>query len=641
MSNPSSIANCSFWLDPTESSLYSVAGGTVSSVTLLRSRMNTNHFYTTTSTKYPFISSNSPLNNKTSLFFNGSNSQGTVQGTGFGYSNISTFTLAAVFRTTSSISGSMPLIRAGSASFLYGTINNNFFYFINGDPQYGAATRPLTNVFNTTVIMIAVYNNSTTNIYANSTQFSSITNVPLVNYNYWDIGDVTPYGFNSAFIGYSGDIITYSKALTDTERNGLYTYLLEKWNFDASFPPIPYPLPRVESNALQFWWRSPIAFSTSITSYTITDDTNTTYTSSTQFSARVENLTLGNSYSFKIFANSPNGSTISTFFKTVSTCVKPQPPTSLSYSSVGNDGFVFSWSNPTDNGNGTLLGTCLSFIHNGSNISKLSAIGYDTTSAFTYLPTGSTFTVGFQSVNDSAYSSPAYLSSIVTGSNSIISSNLIINFTAQDYSGSGTWSNTGSLGSNYNATIETGSPSKNIAGNAVVLDGSTNFTFSNINLGNTWTASVWVKPTSLPFESAAGWVTQLGSGGPINLMIYGNFLAVGGNASGTQISGGFYNSGSGFVNPTAVNVSSNTWYNLTYTWDSSNLILYVSGSSNAAVTSSDVATSSGLAYRIGRGYDAGATNFITGEVGQILIYNRALTSAEVLSNYQVTSNLYV
>jgi hypothetical protein len=124
-------------------------------------------------------------------------------------------------------------------------------------------------------------------------------------------------------------------------------------------------------------------------------------------------------------------------------------------------------------------------------------------------------------------------------------------------------------------------------------------------------------------------------------MIYGNFLAVGGNASGTQISGGFYNSGSGFVNPTAVNVSSNTWYNLTYTWDSSNLILYVSGSSNAAVTSSDVATSSGLAYRIGRGYDAGATTFITGEVGQILIYNRALTSAEVLSNYQVTSNLYV
>jgi hypothetical protein len=40
------------------------------------------------------------------------------------------------------------------------------------------------------------------------------------------------------------------------------------------------------------------------------------------------------------------------------------------------------------------------------------------------------------------------------------------------------------------------------------------------------------------------------------------------------------------------------------------------------------------------GQNWNATTPMTGEVGQILIYNRALTAAEVLQNYTVTSNTF-
>jgi hypothetical protein len=119
-------------------------------------------------------------------------------------------------------------------------------------------------------------------------------------------------------------------------------------------------------------------------------------------------------------------------------------------------------------------------------------------------------------------------------------------------------------------------------------------------------------------------------------MIYGNFAVVGGNAGASQISGGFYD-GSSFTNPTAVDVSTNVWYHLTYTWDGTTIRLYVSGASTASDATGRTATSSGQVYRIGRSYDGGSTSYITGEIGQVLIYNRAITGAEALQNYNATS----
>lgn len=219
----------------------------------------------------------------------------------------------------------------------------------------------------------------------------------------------------------------------------------------------------------------------------------------------------------------------------------------------------------------------------------------------------------------------------------IVPQGLLVNFTATSYSGSGTWTNVGALGTNANATIESGTPSKNAAGNGVVLNGSTGFTFPDISLGNAWSVSIWVKHTSLPFSSAASWVTQIGVGGVINVMIYGNFSVVGGNAGPSQISGGFYN-GTTLTNPTALTITPNIWYHLTWTWNGSSLTFYISGVLSSAITSANVASSSGFNYRIGRSYDG--SSYMTGEVGQALIYNRALTAAEVLQNYNATASTY-
>jgi hypothetical protein len=219
----------------------------------------------------------------------------------------------------------------------------------------------------------------------------------------------------------------------------------------------------------------------------------------------------------------------------------------------------------------------------------------------------------------------------------IVPQGLLVNFTATSYSGSGTWTNVGALGTNANATIESGTPSKNAAGNGVVLNGSTGFTFPDISLGNAWSVSLWVKHTSLPFSSAASWVTQIGVGGVINVMIYGNFSVVGGNAGPSQISGGFYN-GTTLTNPTALTITPNIWYHLTWTWNGSSLTFYISGVLSSAITSANVASSSGFNYRIGRSYDG--SSYMTGEIGQALIYNRALTAAEVLQNYNATASTY-
>jgi hypothetical protein len=215
----------------------------------------------------------------------------------------------------------------------------------------------------------------------------------------------------------------------------------------------------------------------------------------------------------------------------------------------------------------------------------------------------------------------------------IVPYGLLVNFTATTYSGSGAWSNAGALGANYNATVEAGTPSKNGAGNGVVFNGATNFTFSNISAGNAWTAAVWAKRTGSN-GSGACYLTQGFSGSAINMSIFTNN---GGLAGSNQVAGGFF-AGSAWRATTAQTLDLNTWYHLQFTWDGTRIRFYVNGTLTASNAPGIASSDAGLAYRIGRVWSG--DSYIVGEIGQILIYNRALTAAEVAQNYAATSNVY-
>ena len=215
----------------------------------------------------------------------------------------------------------------------------------------------------------------------------------------------------------------------------------------------------------------------------------------------------------------------------------------------------------------------------------------------------------------------------------VVPQGLLVRFDATTYSGSGAWANTASLGANNNATVESGTFSKNAVGNGVVFNGSNNFTFSNIAVGNAWSVSLWLKRTGVG-DQAASWLTQNYSGTSMNLGIYTNDSGTG--VGNDQIIGSFFTGDWRRCPPTTLTL--NAWIHITYTWNGTTMIGYSNAVSTATSTLAFAATDAGNAYRIGRRWDG--TGYVRGEIGQILIYNRAITESEALQNYAATSSIF-
>jgi hypothetical protein len=236
-----------------------------------------------------------------------------------------------------------------------------------------------------------------------------------------------------------------------------------------------------------------------------------------------------------------------------------------------------------------------------------------------------------------------FLSPASNYSAAVVPQNLLVRFDATTYSGSGAWSNTAALGTNYNATVEIGTPSKNVANNGIVFNGSTSFTFSNIGPLTQYTASVWIKRTTSQFNMSTGndgWIVIQKYNASSNVMNMG--LSAGYGSSPSSITGTFrVTTGQNWYYGDGANTILNTWTHITATYDGSVLRAYQNGT---LVTSSNINVAladNGLSYRIGRRFDdVYGSNCMVGEIGQMLIYNRALTAAEVAQNYAATSNTF-
>lgn len=168
------------------------------------------------------------------------------------------------------------------------------------------------------------------------------------------------------------------------------------------------------------------------------------------------------------------------------------------------------------------------------------------------------------------------------------------------------------------------------------FDGADDYvTFSSttsLNLTNTGTISVLINPASLTQGSFANLVAK-NIGGSANQQSY--------TLSWRQVSGAFLAEicgGSGVYNSlyASLPTAANRWYNITFTWDGSNLSFYnnnilqaqLAQTTSCQVLSTDL-TIGGYTYK-GAG---GAGEYFNGDIANVKIYNKALSPAEISQNY--------
>ena len=90
--------------------------------------------------------------------------------------------------------------------------------------------------------------------------------------------------------------------------------------------------------------------------------------------------------------------------------------------------------------------------------------------------------------------------------------------------------------------------------------------------------------------------------------------------------------------PSTANISNSTWYNFTLTFNTTDgMALYINGSLDSTYTTQKTAPSGG-GINLGS-YSAGG-NLLNGRIAQVLIYNKSLSSGEVLQNYNATRASY-
>ena len=205
----------------------------------------------------------------------------------------------------------------------------------------------------------------------------------------------------------------------------------------------------------------------------------------------------------------------------------------------------------------------------------------------------------------------------------------VILLKAIDYSGTGAWLDQSPEGND--ATLETGTIAKNAQGNGIVLDGSTSWTFPDVNVGNAFSVNVWYKnvggiPTGTYQEYAV--LTQI-YGLPDNVNIFIGSLTY---ERSTMAVGSYY--GNVITNSIRSYITVGEWVNIQGTWDGTTMKTYINSCLISSTALGITAASSGNAYRIGRGWNVANTNYLTGEIGEVRIYNYARTELQVSTDYE-------
>ena len=191
----------------------------------------------------------------------------------------------------------------------------------------------------------------------------------------------------------------------------------------------------------------------------------------------------------------------------------------------------------------------------------------------------------------------------------------------ESYPGSGTtWSD---LVDSNNGTLTNGPTFDSANGGSIVFDGVNDYVIGNtLNIGGGSGTS----------QSYSIWFNTTTTSGTDGLFFWAVFEGIGVSNGEILIQTQGDNSLGDFSpTPTA---ATNTWYNAVFNFNQGiSYECWINGISYGTAITSDTSPAPSLGYLVGAGYASAISRFFTGKISNILCYNRALSSSEVLHNY--------
>ena len=215
-----------------------------------------------------------------------------------------------------------------------------------------------------------------------------------------------------------------------------------------------------------------------------------------------------------------------------------------------------------------------------------------------------------------------------TTDNCADSGTYIVGTVSKDF-GTTTWRDTSGNGNNGTFGASTAEPTySNQNGGSLVFDGSNDYVNipynSILNSSTTFTVDFWFKSNNIATEQAffSTTNTSLTSGYHIQVYVSKIILQVYPSQAYT------------FASQT---LSSNTFYNVSVTYNSGNIIYYINGTS--AGTANYIFTPSNIDVAIGK-FTYNNSLYLNGNIPSFKFYNRALSAAEILQNYNATKTRF-
>ena len=247
-------------------------------------------------------------------------------------------------------------------------------------------------------------------------------------------------------------------------------------------------------------------------------------------------------------------------------------------------------------------------------------------------------TTSISKINGISLASISKMLGTAFASTGIVTSNLMQYLDAGNvasYPGSGsTWTD---LSTNAkNSTLANGPTYSSDGSGSIVFDGTNDYAVNSTSLYN---------PTTTPNESVFIWwypqakgniVSELGQGTPNSGWHDSNIeIATTGVISLSTWHGSLTNK------VTSAAQAFNTWYNIGFTYSGTTLTAYINGVSIGTTTFTR-STNTALHYAIAAAdsTNMGTNAYATGKCASFLAYNKALTAAEVLQNYNAINDRF-
>jgi len=402
--------------------------------------------------------------------------------------------------------------------------------------------------------------------------------------------------------------------------------------------PLLHIRPQPGDQQINFWWAAPTTGP--ITSYLLecSAASISNIYSDTTSNVIITGLTNGTKYTFTIAASNVNGLGPAATYRSVAPGFRPDPPTNVIARPIGPSDAYIEWVAPSYNGGVSVDWYTIQAVSDSDPIIQYSAHSYDSNRNIHGLNSNSAYTFKVYAINDPGYSAPAVTSSITIPQ--VVTSDLLVYLTAESYDNSGTWYDRTS--NHYDAVIENGTAAINSNKNGIVLDGATNWRFpptgvEGIGSQSNWTVQVWYKQQQATMSGGASIVTEQFDSAYNNTVNIAIFSGYGGISTNTFAGGSF--SGGWSVGAQYKFPAQQEWHNLAITCDGSLYRTYVDGFTYGGTRAvGGTGTNHNNYYRIGRRWDL--ADYVTGEIGQVLMYHRALTSNEILQNFSTYVPLY-